>query len=190
MGKIISLINSTPDGFVDSQYVNADAEFHEFVHGILAETQTVGFGRNSFELFQQIWPAILEKDSAPESQVRMAKALTAIPKYVFSSKLSGTTWANTDIVREVEPDAINQFKKTGRKGLLTIGSPGLVGMLTKLGLVDEYYFSIQPLIAGGGKVRLFDQINLDGRQPLKFVGSKQLKSGVVILNYQNATEKS
>jgi dihydrofolate reductase len=184
MGKVISLINSTPDGFVDSQYVNADAEFHEFVHGVLEETQRVAFGRNSFELFQQIWPAILEKDGAPEASVRMAKALTDIPKYVFSSKLSGTTWANTDIVRAVETGAINQFKKTGHKGLLTIGSPGLVAMLTKLGLVDEYYFSIQPLIAGGGKVRLFDQISLETRQPLKFVGSKQLKSGVVILNYQ------
>lgn len=188
MGKIISLINSTVDGFVDSQYVNADAEFHEFVHGILEETQTVGFGRNSFELFQQVWPAILEKDGAPESQVRMAKALTDKPKYAFSSKLSGTTWANTDIVRAVETGAINEFKKTGRKGLLTIGSPGLVAMLTKLGLVDEYYFPMQPVIAGGGKVRLFDQISLEARKPLKFVGSKQLRSGVIILNYQNRTE--
>src|SRR6266571_7895104 len=73
MGKVISLINTTPDGFADSQYVNADAEFHEFVHGLLAETDTVAFGRNSFELFQQIWPAVLEKEGAPESQVRMAK---------------------------------------------------------------------------------------------------------------------
>ncbi|HEY4287874.1 MAG TPA: dihydrofolate reductase family protein [Puia sp.] len=190
MGKIISLINSTPDGFVDSQYVNADAEFHEFVHGILEETETVGFGRNSFELFQQVWPAILKKDGAAESQVRMARALTEMPKYVFSSKLGSTTWANTDIVRTVESDAMNAFKKAGRKGLLTIGSPGLVAMLTKLGLVDEYYFSIQPLIAGGGKVRLFDQITLEGRQPLKFAGSRQLKTGVIILNYQKLTGKS
>src|SRR5260221_819904 len=85
MGKVISLINTTPDGFVDSQYVNADAEFHEFVHTLLAETQTVAFGRNSFELFQQIWPAILEKEVAPESQVRMAQALTDKPKIAYSS---------------------------------------------------------------------------------------------------------
>jgi len=186
MGKVICLINTTPDGFVDSQYVNADAEFHEFVHGLLTETETVAFGRNSFELFQQIWPAILLKEGAPEPQVRMARALTDMPKYVFSSELLQTTWANTEIIKTVDSNMINQFKKVGKKGLLTIGSPGLVASLTKLGLVDEYYFSIQSLIAGGGKARLFDRTNLEDRQPLKLIGSKQLKSGVIIINYQKA----
>lgn len=184
MGKVISLINTTPDGFVDSQYVNADAEFHEFVHGLLAETQTVGFGRNSFELFQQIWPAILEKEGAAESQVRMAKALTDKPKYVFSSELGSTTWSNSTIVKAIDAHAINQFKQPGEKGLLTIGSPGLVAELTKRQLTDEYYFCIQSVIAGSGSVRLFDKLNLDARLPLKLVETKQLKSGVVIIHYQ------
>jgi dihydrofolate reductase len=186
MGKVISLINTTTDGFVDSQYVNADAEFHEFVHELLAKTQTVAFGRNSFELFQQVWPAVLEKDGAPESQVRMAKALRDIPKYAFSSTLSTATWAHSTIIKAIDTDAINQFKQEDKKGLLTIGSPGIVAALTKLGLVDEYYFAVQPLIAGSGKVRLFDQISLDTKQPLKFIGSSKLKSGVIIINYQKA----
>ncbi|WP_295801500.1 dihydrofolate reductase family protein [Mucilaginibacter sp.] len=184
MGKVISLINTTPDGFVDSQYVNADAEFHEFVHGLLGETQTVAFGRNSFELFQQIWPAILEKEGAAESQVRMAKALTDKSKYVFSSGLTATTWSNSTIVKAVETSAINQFKQPGQQGLLTIGSPGLIAELTKQQLVDDYYFCIQSVIAGNGGVRLFDKLTLDARQPLKFVESRQLKSGVVIIHYQ------
>jgi len=184
MGKVISLINTTPDGFVDSQYVNADAEFHEFVHGLLAETQTVAFGRNSFELFQQIWPAILGKEGAAESQVRMAKALTNIPKYVFSSGLNSTTWNNTTIVKAIDADTINRFKQPAEKGLLTIGSPGLVAELTKKQLADDYYFSIQSVIAGNGGVRLFDKLSLDTRQPLKLIDTKQLKSGVIIIHYQ------
>ena len=184
MGKIISLINTTPDGFVDSQYVNADAEFHEFVHGLLAEVKTVAFGRNSFELFQQLWPSVLEKEGAPEPQVKMAKALTGMPKIAYSSTLATTTWKNSTIVQAIDQNSINQFKQDGEKGLLTIGSPGLVAALTELKLVDEYYFSIQPLIAGGGNARLFDKIKLDTRQPLIFKGSKQLKSGVLIIHYE------
>ncbi|MDB5116228.1 MAG: hypothetical protein JWQ79_1720 [Mucilaginibacter sp.] len=184
MGKVISLINTTPDGFVDSQYVNADAEFHEFVHGLLAETQTVAFGRNSFELFQQIWPAILEKEGAPESQVRMARVLTDKPKHVYSSALTETTWKNSEIVKAIDPDQISQFKQDDQKGLLTIGSPGLVAALTELNLVDDYYFSFQPLIAGSGSVRLFDKIKLDARQPLKLVATRQLKTGVLVIHYQ------
>ncbi|HMI61584.1 MAG TPA: dihydrofolate reductase family protein [Puia sp.] len=184
MGKIISLINTTPDGFVDSQYVNADAEFHEFVHGLLAETQTVAFGRNSFELFQQIWPAILKKEGAAESQVRMAQALTDKPKFVYSSALTETTWKNSTIVKAIDQNQLSQFLRPNEKGLLTIGSPGLVAALTELKLADDYYFSIQPLIAGSGSTRLFEKIKLDNRQPLKFVETISLKTGVLIIHYQ------
>lgn len=52
MGKVISLINTSPDGFVDAQYAIIDAEYFEFIHGLLSATKTVAFGRTSFELFQ------------------------------------------------------------------------------------------------------------------------------------------
>ncbi|MFB9841181.1 dihydrofolate reductase family protein [Mucilaginibacter ginsenosidivorans] len=186
MGKIVSLINTTPDGFVDSQYVIADAEFHEFVHGLLADSSTVAFGKNSFALFQTIWPAILEKEGQPESQLRMARELTDMPKAVYSSTLKTTTWSNSSIVNTIDVNKMNTFKKEGQKGLLTIGSPGLVAALTQMKLVDDYYFCIQPVIAGSGSVRFFDKISLDARRPLKFVDSKLLRSGVMIIHYQRA----
>ena len=184
MGKVIALINATPDGFYDSQFVTADAEFHEYVHGLLANTQTVAFGRNTFELFQGIWPPILENENAPGSQVKMAKALHDMDKIVFSTTLSNTTWSNSTIVKKIDTADINHFKQSSSKNLLTIGSPGIVGALTRLNLADEYFFSIQPTIAGHGNVRMFDATKLDARQPLKFIGLKQLKSGVVILHYE------
>ncbi|MEO8886261.1 MAG: dihydrofolate reductase family protein [Mucilaginibacter sp.] len=184
MGKIISLINTTPDGFVDSQYVNADAEFHEFVHTLLAETATVAFGRNSFELFQQVWPAVLQKEGVHESQTRMANALTDKPKQVYSSTLQTTTWNNTGIVTAIDENEMGQYKQDGQKGLLTIGSPGLVANLTRLQLVDDYYFCVQPLIAGTGSSRLFDKLRLDSKTPLKLVKTHTLKTGVVIIHYQ------
>lgn len=52
MGKIMSLINITADGFVDGRYAITDAEFFEFSHRLLADAGTVAFGRNTFELFQ------------------------------------------------------------------------------------------------------------------------------------------
>ena len=184
MGKVIALINATPDGFYDSEFVIADAEFHEFVHGLLSNTQTVGFGRNTFELFQGVWPPILENENAPGSQVKMAKALNDIDKIAFSATLSDTKWHNSTIVKKIDAGEINHFKNSSSKNLLTIGSPGIVAALTQLNLADEYYFPIQPTIAGNGKVRMFDAIRLEARQPLRFIGSKQLKSGVVILHYE------
>jgi dihydrofolate reductase len=186
MGKVICLINITADGFCDSHYVIADAEFHEFVHGLMANTHTVGFGRTSFELFQQVWPPILEKEDHPQSQVKMARALDVMPKTVFSSGLSITSWNNSNVVRSIDVDKIIEMKQNNDKDLLTIGSPGLVASLTELKLVDDYYFCVQPVITGSGNVRLFDKIKLDARQPLKFMETTQLKSGVVINHYQRS----
>ena len=183
MGKLISLINVTPDGFCGSELVIADAEFHEFVHGLLADTHTVGFGRNTFEMFQGIWPPMLEKEGHPASQVKMARALHDKNKTVFSSTLNSTSWHNSTITQTINAEDIDRIKRGSDKNLLTIGSPGLVATLTKMNVVDEYYFSLQPVIAGHSGVRLFDKTGLDARLPLKPAGIKQLQSGVIIIHY-------
>jgi dihydrofolate reductase len=185
MGKVISLINTTPDGFVDARYATPDSEFFEFTQGLLADTRTVAFGRNSFELFQNIWPPRLEKENANEWQVRMARALTDIPKAVYSSTLKTTTWNNSTIIQKIDAEHINSYKQESKGGLLTLGSLSLVAALIEMKLIDDYYFCIQPLIAGNGGVRLFDKVNLDTSCPLKYVDSKQLKSGVHIIHYQS-----
>ena len=183
MGKVMSLINTTPDGFVDSRYVIPDSEYFEFTHGLLADTRTVAFGRNTFEQFQNTWPSRLENENATEWQVRMARALTDMPKTVYSSTLKTTTWNNSTIVQKMDTEYINSYKQEG-KGLLTLGSPGLVAALTEMKLIDDYYFCIEPLIAGKGDVRLFDKVKLDTGRPLKYLDSTQLKSGVHIIHYQ------
>jgi len=182
MGKIICLINETADGFVDSQYVIANDEFHEFVHGILDESAAVGFGRSTFELFQGVWPPMLEKPGVSEPQLRMARRLGTMDKIAFSTTLSSVSWPNSRIVGAADAKLIAAFKE-GSKGLLTIGSPGLVASLTAMGVVDEYYFPIQPVIAGGGEVRLFDSLRLGERRRLEFLDSTRLGSGVNILHY-------
>lgn len=185
MGKVMSLVNTTPDGIVDGKYAVIDAEFYEFTHGLLSDIRTVAFGRNTFELFQNRWPPVMEDERAPEWKVRMAKVLTDKHKAVYSSSLKTTTWNNASIVQKVDTGHINAYKQKGEEGLLTLGSLGLVAALTEMKLIDDYYFCIQPLIAGSGGERLFDKMNLNTRQSLKYVDSKQLKSGVHIIHYQS-----
>lgn len=185
MGRIMSLINTTPDGFADSQYAVIDADFFEFTHGLLSDTKTIAFGRNTFELFQKRWPAILENKDAPAFQVKMARALNDMDKVAYSSTLKTTTWNNSTIVKELDARQIKSYTEDNR-GLLTLGSMSLVATLTEMKLIDDYYFCIQPFIAGNGDIRLFDKIKLDWCQPLKYVDSLQLKSGVHIIHFQSA----
>jgi riboflavin biosynthesis pyrimidine reductase len=54
--------------------------------------------------------------------------------------------------------------------------------LVELGLVDEYRFVVQPIVAGEGR-RLLDRVSLRERLRLKLVESKILKSGCVALRH-------
>ena len=96
----MSLINTTPDGFADSQYVIIDAEYYEFTHGLLADTRTIAFGRKTFELFQDRWPPRLENKDTPEWQAKMARKLNDKQKVVFSSTMRSTTWNNSTIIQK------------------------------------------------------------------------------------------
>jgi dihydrofolate reductase len=185
MGKVISLINTTPDGFADARYVTPDSEYFEFIHGILSDTATVAFGRNTFEQFQNIWPPRLESKNTTEWQLNMARTLTDIPKMVYSSTLQTTTWNNSRILQKIDAGQIKAYKGKGREGLLTFGSLSLVAALTEMELIDDYYFCIQPLLAGKGDVRLFDKLKLDTSHSLTYADSTQLKSGVHIVHYQH-----
>jgi dihydrofolate reductase len=183
MGKIVSLINITTDGFADGRYAITDADFFEFSHRLLSEARTVAFGRNTFELFQDRWTSILEKENEPGWRVGMARVLNDKHKAVYSSTLRTTTWKNSIILQKVEAGHINSYKQEGNGGLLTLGSLSLVAVLTEMNLIDDYYFCIQPVIAGEGE-HLFAMMKLTTSRPLKYVDSEQLKSGVHIIHYQ------
>jgi riboflavin biosynthesis pyrimidine reductase len=52
----------------------------------------------------------------------------------------------------------------------------------ELGLVDEYRFVVQPIIAGEGR-RLLEGVSLPERLRIKLVESKIFESGCVALRY-------
>ena len=53
--------------------------------------------------------------------------------------------------------------------------------LADLGLIDEYEFVVQPILAGHGPT-LF--AGLSGRLELRLVGRQEFRSGAVALRYQ------
>jgi riboflavin biosynthesis pyrimidine reductase len=61
------------------------------------------------------------------------------------------------------------------------GGVSLPSQLIELGLVDEYLFVVQPVIAGEG--RRLDGIRLPEKLELKLAESKAFDSGLVTLRY-------
>ena len=78
-------------------------------------------------------------------------------------------------------DEILKLKQEQGKDIL-VGGVSIPSQLMELGLVDEYRFVVQPIIAGEG-TRLLGGMNLQERLQLKLVESKIFRSGCVALRY-------
>jgi dihydrofolate reductase len=74
-----------------------------------------------------------------------------------------------------------KLKQEQGKNIL-VGGVDIPSQLIELGLVDEYHFVVQPIIAKEGR-RLLEGISLQEKLQLKLVESKIFKSGCLALRY-------
>jgi len=183
MGKLIAAINITQDGFCEHTNVIADEEHHQFSNNLLKDSETVLFGRVTYELFESYWPNIAKIKSGVKSVDEFAQLIDKVHKIAFSRTVSGIQWSNTTLIRDITQDQIIKLKQGSDKNILVLGSPTIIAKLTELKLIDEYYFSIQPIIAGNG-VRLFDTVHLNKTRKLKLLDITTFKSGVTTLCYR------
>jgi dihydrofolate reductase len=103
-----------------------------------------------------------------------------IPKIVFSRTLTEATWNNTRLIKDNVAEEILKLKQEPGKDLVIFGSPGLSTDLMNLGLIDEYRFTVHPVIVGEG-LSVFK--NNNAKSKLKLLETTTLKSGVVTLHY-------
>ena len=177
MKKLIFAINTTLDGCVDHTKFNPDEETMEFFTHLTREAGTFLYGRKTYQLMVPYWP-----DRAKNPSDEFAQAFDAVGKIVvFSQSLDSAEGEKTRIVRTGLRDEVLKLKQEQGKNIMT-GGVTLASQLAELGLIDEYYFAVHPIIAGEGR-RLFEGINLKEKLRLKLVESKAFKSEVVVLRF-------
>jgi dihydrofolate reductase len=108
-----------------------------------------------------------------------ARTISAARKYVVSSTLDRVDW-NAELVRGDLAMAVHQLKREPGNGLLT-GGVKLPLALAELGLIDEYEFIVQPILAGHGPT-LF--AGLSKRLDLKLLSRLEFASGAVAMRYE------
>ena len=117
--------------------------------------------------------------SMTKASNEFADTFDSINKIVFSRSLNSA--GNTRIVRANLQEEILKLKQGQGKSILT-GGLAIPSQLIELGLVDEYHFVVQPIIAGAGR-RLSEGVSLQERLQLKLVDSTIFESGSVALHY-------
>jgi dihydrofolate reductase len=147
----VSMITSL-DGYIEGPNRELDWFLEGKQFDLYADemTDSVGvavYGRTSYELMVQYWPAA-ETQPRNAWEGPFAKKINALPKVVLSTTLQHAAWANTRIVRDVE--AIAAMKREAGKPIVAWAGARLVDSLLKARLVDEIRVAVQPVVLGKG----------------------------------------
>jgi len=162
-----------------------DEEIHEYFTHLMRDVDLLVFGRKTYQLMVPFWPDVAKNHSGQTKAMNeFAEAFDSNKIIVFSQSLDSAEGRNTRIVRTKPEDEILKLKQEQGKDILT-GGVAIPSQLIELGLVDEYHFVVQPIVAGEGR-RLFEGIRLPESLRLKLVESKIFKSGCVALRYLKA----
>jgi dihydrofolate reductase len=181
MRNLIFAINITLDGCCDHTKGIADEETLAYYTQLLRDVGLLVFGRKTYQLMVPYWPEVAKTQSVTKADKEYARAFDSSNKVVFSRSLDSAEDKNTRIVRTNLREEMLKLKQEQGKDIL-VGGVSIPSQLMELGLVDEYRFVVQPIVAGEGR-RLLEGVNLQDRLQLKLVESKTFKSGCVALRY-------
>lgn len=184
MRKLVYGINLTLDGCCDHTKGISDEESHNYWTQLLLDSDTLLYGRKTYQLMVPFWPDVARNNSGPTKAMNdFAHAFTSMKQIVvFSRSLPRIEEANASVVSGDLHEEVLKLKQQEGKPILA-GGVDIPSQLIQSGLVDEYVFVIQPVLVGEGR-RLLEGITL--QEKLRLMDSQTLKSGAIILRYSNA----
>lgn len=182
MRKVVFGINITADGFCSHEDGIADAELHNYFTEMLRKTDVILYGRKTYQLMVPYWPDIAKTQSEDEASNEFARVFASLDLLVFSKTLQEVSENKTRIVSGNIAEELMALKNKPGKDI-AIGSLSIASQLSDLGLIDEYHFVVQPVIAGKGP-RLFENLQSKNSLRLDFIGTKKFQTGVIALHYK------
>src|SRR6478672_4386218 len=81
MGLLTFSLNVTLDGCCDHREGIADDELHDYFTGLMDAAGAMLWGRTTYELMENAWPAVARDEKAPRAMREWAQKLEDKPKY-------------------------------------------------------------------------------------------------------------
>lgn len=130
------------------------AAFDEHNLDLLRTAGRLLFGRITFGLFRDYWPAVQQDPDAEPVQAAIAALVGPMPKLVVSDSLRlppGEPWHDAEVVGRAQAHARVRALQQGVGGdLLAYGSHVLMNDLLAQGLVDELRVLVGAVVLGEG----------------------------------------
>jgi len=183
MAHLIYSAISSLDGYIEDadgnfDWAMPDEEMHKFANDLERGAGTHLYGRRMYETLM-VWET--DPNLAAESPLMrdFAEIWQAANKIVYSRTLEAVSTRKTQIERNFDPEAIRQLKEASEHEIL-IGGADLAAHAFRAGLIDEYHLFLTPIIVGGGKPSLPDNVRLE----LELLEERRFGNGMVFLRYR------
>jgi len=180
MRKVTAGLFSSIDGVVEApnEWQPAfDEEMGAVLSRMLEEQDAVLLGRVTFTEWAGYWPASTDEP--------FASYINSTQKYVASSTLESVgQWPNSTLIKGPVADFLAELRQQDGGTIGTAGSPSLVRSLIEQGLLDELTLMISPVVAGGGRKRLFADDAALTR--FELADAQPTSSGAIIATYRPA----
>lgn len=186
MAKLIYSAITSLDGYVADEngnfdWAEPDAEVHGFVNDLERDVGTYLYGRAMYEVMV-FWENGAPDDSQAPVWRDYAQIWQSADKVVYSEHLHDVSSTKTRLERAFDPDAVRAMKASADRDI-SIGGPRLAAEAFQAGLVDELHLLLTPILIGGGKQALPDDV----RVGLELLDHRRFGSGVVHLHYRVGT---
>ncbi len=189
MAHLIYTTNLSLDGYIEDRdgnfdWTDPDDEVFKFITNLIRAEGTHLYGRRTYESMM-VWET--DPNLAGESPLMrdFAEVWQAADKIVYSRTLEAVSTRKTQIERNFNPEAIRRLKEAAEQDI-HIGGSELAAHAFRSGLIDECYLFIAPIILGGGKPGLPDNVRLK----LELLEERRFGIGTVFLHYRIRQEKA
>jgi dihydrofolate reductase len=185
MSKLIVSMMTSVDGFIEGpnrelNWTVESPDFNAYCDQMLSHTDTMLFGRVSYEMMVKYWPAA-ETKPKDEWERTFARKMNTLPKVVLSRTPPDAAWNNTRVVKDNVREEVTALKQRAAKDCFVFGGAGIIATLRRLGLIDEYRVVLHPIVLGRG-TPLF--VGVEERFSLQLIREQRFDSGVVVLYYR------
>ena len=182
MARLIYSALASLDGYVEDkhggfEWAAPDEEVHAYVNDLERPIGTYLYGRRMYETMT-FWETADTSDDQAAVARDFAQIWRAAEKVVYSRTLQAVSSARTRIERDFDPAAIRQLKESSARDI-SVGGAQLAGQAMAAGLVDECHLFLGPVVVGGGKRALPDDVHLE----LELLEEHRFRGGVVHLHY-------
>jgi dihydrofolate reductase len=154
-----------------------DAEWQAFAAENASGGGALVFGRITYEMMAAFWPT----PAAFEANAVVAERMNNLPKIVFSTTLTKSSWNNTTLVKDDIATEMRKLKNETGPDMVIMGSGTIVAQLTEARLIDCYQMVLNPIVLGSGRT-MFDGVH--ERKGLQLTQTRPFSNGNVVLSYE------